>query len=224
GQAKLEKVLFVSLDTVEPTTNIALPQKPVLKRKMAPNLPKETGSIFPGIEQTPEPVAAKEITSVFQPEKEVLVVSSEIVFPLKNQISAEGKGAAGFPGQNRGETAPFSVNLDTNSPSLSIPALSESNLLNLRPYLVSLRRQILKKVTYPEIARRRGQEGAVKVDFVLDQQGNLKEKRVANSSGFEILDSAALQSLTKAAPFPSFPSGVKVQKFSFSLTIRYQLQ
>ncbi|MBU2495223.1 MAG: energy transducer TonB [Candidatus Omnitrophota bacterium] len=228
GQAKLEKVLFVSLDTVEPTTNIALPQKPVLKRKMAPNSPKETGSIFqgqipdsrlphagmtPDIEQTPEPVAAKEITSVFQPEKEVLVVSS-----------IEEKGVAGFSVQNRDETAPFSVNLDTNSPFLSAPALSGINLSNLSSYCVSLRRQILKKVTYPEIARRRGQEGAVKVAFILDQQGNLKEKRVADSSGFEVLDSAALQSLTKATPFLSFPSGVKVQKFSFSLTIRYQLQ
>jgi len=237
GQAELEKILFVSLDTVEPAINIALSQKPVLKRKMAPNLPKETRSVFqgqisdsyllspftthgvrhaemtPGVEQIPEPAAAKEITSVFQPEKEVLVVSS-----------IEEKGVAGFFVQNRDETAPFSVNLDTNSPFLSAPSLSGVNLSNLSSYCVSLRRQILKKVNYPEIARRRGQEGAVKIAFILDQQGNLKEKRVADSSEFEILNSAALQSLTKAAPFPSFPSGVKIQKFSFSLTIRYQLK
>ena len=224
GQAELEKVFFVSLDTVEPATNIALPQNPVLKKKEAPDLPKKTGSVAPGIKQTPEPMAAKTTTSVFQPEKEKTVVSSEIVFLLENQVSVEEKETTGVPGQNKDETVPFSVNLDTNSPSLSMPSFSGINFLNLKPYLVSLRRQILEKVTYPEIARRRGQEGAVKIAFILDQQGRLKEDRVVNSSGFEVLDSAALQSLKKAAPFPSFPSGVKIQKFSFSLTIRYQLK
>ena len=199
GQPTWEKVIFVSLDTIAPVAKSTLPRKDIPEKNMTPELPKEIGSISPGISQTSEPLVTKIIDLVPQPKSEEVVVPSIA-------------------------SAPFSVNLDTNSPSLSLPSLSGITPLDFSPYFVSVRRHILKKIIYPEIARRRGWEGAVKVTFILDQEGRLKEKKVADSSGYEVLDTAALQSLVKAEPFPPFPSQSNIKNFFFFLTIRYQLQ
>lgn len=50
---------------------------------------------------------------------------------------------------------------------------------------------------YPAIARQRGWEGRVVVGFRIERDGRLQERRVAHTSGFAVLDRAALDSLRK---------------------------
>ena len=50
---------------------------------------------------------------------------------------------------------------------------------------------------YPIIARRRGYEGTVVLDVLVDKNGMVSDLRVFISSGYEILDSAALSSVKK---------------------------
>jgi protein TonB len=53
------------------------------------------------------------------------------------------------------------------------------------------------KPAYPELARRRGQEGLVRLLAQVDEQGGLAELLVEKSSGFPLLDEAALKAVRK---------------------------
>ena len=53
------------------------------------------------------------------------------------------------------------------------------------------------KPTYPELARKRGQEGLVRLLAHIDEQGKLTELAVAESSGFSLLDEAALKTVRR---------------------------
>ncbi|MCF7820920.1 MAG: energy transducer TonB [Mariprofundaceae bacterium] len=55
---------------------------------------------------------------------------------------------------------------------------------------------------YPASARRRGIEGHVDVAFVLTQNGAADQISVLHGSGYSMLDRAAIQTVSRAQPFP----------------------
>ncbi|MCQ4348577.1 energy transducer TonB [Pseudomonas stutzeri] len=59
---------------------------------------------------------------------------------------------------------------------------------------------------YPEDARRRGQEGVVKLRFVVDGQGRVLKFELAERSGSPSLDRATLQMIRRAQPLPAPPA------------------
>ncbi|MFQ5581025.1 MAG: energy transducer TonB [Mariprofundaceae bacterium] len=56
---------------------------------------------------------------------------------------------------------------------------------------------------YPASARRRGIAGEVEVGFMLDQLGMAAEIMVLASSGYDLLDWAAKETVKRAQPFPA---------------------
>jgi len=56
---------------------------------------------------------------------------------------------------------------------------------------------------YPASARRRGIAGDVEVGFRLRSDGSAEEVLVLASSGYDILDRAALETVSRAQPFPA---------------------
>jgi TonB family protein len=56
------------------------------------------------------------------------------------------------------------------------------------------------KPTYPEAARRRDQQGAVTMKFLIGVDGSVLDAKIAQSSGFPLLDEAALAGIAKC-PF-----------------------
>lgn len=59
---------------------------------------------------------------------------------------------------------------------------------------------------YPEEARRRGQQGVVKLRFVLDGQGKVLSFELAAPSGSAALDRATLEMIQRAQPLPPPPA------------------
>ncbi len=68
---------------------------------------------------------------------------------------------------------------------------------------------IARSLVYPPRARRMRWEGRVVLAFVLLADGRIRDLRVALTSGFPLLDEAALVAVEKAVPFP--PPGVAVR-------------
>jgi len=66
----------------------------------------------------------------------------------------------------------------------------EENLKNILFKL--LNRKIQNTILYPPAAKKRNIEGTVTVLFILDQQGYLLQKSIGKSSGYRILDKAAI--------------------------------
>jgi TonB family protein len=72
-------------------------------------------------------------------------------------------------------------------------------------YFSKLKRKIKMVWKYPETARVRGLQGTLTLKFVLNGDGSLRDVRVVQSSGYQILDEGAVEAVKKAAPFYSIP-------------------
>ncbi len=75
---------------------------------------------------------------------------------------------------------------------------------------------------YPPLARRRGWEGEVVVAVRVDGDGRLSAIEVVASSGYRVLDSAAVDSLTRLARLPE-SSGLPAAGIELTVPVRYRL-
>ena len=87
-----------------------------------------------------------------------------------------------------------------------------------------VRQRIATAKHYPRIARRRGMEGRPVIVFTLDKQGRLKKADLARTSGYQVLDRAALQAVHNGAPYPEIPAPLKMDSFQFKLPISFVLK
>ena len=68
-----------------------------------------------------------------------------------------------------------------------------------------------RKPVYPELARRRGQQGVVELLAHVDEQGRITDLRVQRSSGFPLLDEAALKGVRAWTFIPATRNGTAVK-------------
>lgn len=76
--------------------------------------------------------------------------------------------------------------------------------------LAQIRQQIEEAKHYPLLARRRGVEGTAAVSFKINADGSVSGLKLRQSSGTSLLDQAALQTITRAAPFPAYPDPIQI--------------
>jgi TonB family protein len=69
---------------------------------------------------------------------------------------------------------------------------------------------IERSKTYPRLARERGIEGIVRLRFRLAPSGAVEKIEIIESSGSELLDSASIRSVYRAAPMPFVHGWVEV--------------
>ena len=76
---------------------------------------------------------------------------------------------------------------------------------------------------YPIVARRRGHQGTVFLEVLVDRNGNVKDLRVLKSSGYATLDDAALASV-KSWIFEPGMKGSQPVEMWVRLPVRFQLK
>ncbi len=82
---------------------------------------------------------------------------------------------------------------------------------NLEDKLELIVSAIYKYIEYPYIAREMGWEGTVKVAFTLLPDGSVENLRIVESSGYEVLDNTALETVLKASKeFPKVGERIDV--------------
>lgn len=91
-------------------------------------------------------------------------------------------------------------------------------------YLAELAAQINRKKFYPRASRRFGEEGTVVVSFVLQKDGRVTDLAVAQSSGSERLDEAALTTLQRVMPFRPIPDVLQRDDWPISVPIAFNLR
>ncbi len=82
---------------------------------------------------------------------------------------------------------------------------------------------IQKARNYPEKARQERIEGDVWLSFEVLKSGELGNAFLIKSSGYEILDNEAINTLKRAAPFPEIPEYYDMQKINLQVKIIYKL-
>jgi len=93
----------------------------------------------------------------------------------------------------------------------------------LQSFFGSIRKKIESKKKYPELARDAGIEGRSGVKMTILKDGQLEKVEIVDSSGNQILDNAALQSILKAAPFPPIPKDIRQSKIEVSIYLVFKI-
>ncbi len=90
-------------------------------------------------------------------------------------------------------------------------------------YGSALSREIAKHINYPGIAKMRGWQGIVEIDFQLDGNGKILSQKIHTSSGFEVLDKQALE-MVKKSNFPLPPEVLKNSAFNVTVPVSFRLE
>ncbi len=112
---------------------------------------------------------------------------------------ADASAAAGAPAQAAAPAASSAVPAISASPPQTAGEYTES-------LLVQLEQRIADRLVYPMQARRAGMQGEVQIALQISPEGQLADQRIVQSSGQQLLDSAALQTVQHSFPL-SNPRG-----------------
>jgi protein TonB len=206
---------------------IPLPQQP---KKVQP-MPIPEESLPRPIQQKPQPIRPKpqlaprslappakaETRSETQSEQRVLDYEPPILIePMKNIIEATPAEAGNLP---------VAEVIATPTDRIATQPLAQAVILEQlkQNYAGQIRARINQVKRYPLMARKRGREGVVTLEFSIDKQGQLLDSKILLSSGTKSLDLAALNALASAEPFDPPPVGLKTL-LAFQIQIHFALR
>jgi TonB family protein len=118
-------------------------------------------------------------------------------------------------------------------PLAPAPARSTSNLellsdpmgVDFRPYLVRVLAAVRRNwmAVMPESARL-GRRGKVVIQLAINREGRIPKLVIAESSGAEPLDRAAVAAITASDPFPPLPEEFRGQEVRLQFNFRYNMR
>ncbi len=97
--------------------------------------------------------------------------------------------------------APIAGHSEIQSAVRSVSGTLEGRGKGRADEVAAIRAAIERAKKYPLKAKLRGTEGTATVEFSIDIKGMPENIKIVTSSGSDILDSAALSTITRAAPF-----------------------
>jgi len=103
---------------------------------------------------------------------------------------------------------------------LPIPAYTQSVLLPIE-YFGFVQNKINARSIYPLQAKLNGWEGVVKVHFIIAPDGRIKRIDIAESSGYPLLDAAAILAIKDASPYP-FPEYCMEDEVEITLPVVFK--
>ncbi len=95
--------------------------------------------------------------------------------------------------------------------------------LKYQRYLLDMKRKIELYWDYPALAARNGWQGSLFLNFTINRDGTVSGVRLEKSSGYPMLDDAAVTAIRLAAPFPPFPADFTVEDISIKGQFQYHI-
>jgi len=160
----------------------------------------------PKPEPEPEPQPQPEPEPVQKPE------------PQPKETSPAEQVEQGPPAEPAGQEA------DNQDSQNAVALQNAGNSADVDSYLSKLSRHLARYYEYPRRARRLGQEGTPVVVFEFSRDGSLIDHSLRDSSGHRLLDDAAQEMLTQAAPLPEVPDDMRGNTFTYALPVRFSLR
>jgi len=87
-----------------------------------------------------------------------------------------------------------------------------------------LARAIGNRKDYPRLARIRNWQGTTELKLQIGPDGKLQDVHVGHSSGFEVLDAAAVQMVHNAAPLPDVPEVLRGRELTMTVPVVFKLE
>ena len=76
---------------------------------------------------------------------------------------------------------------------------------------------------YPSQSREDGHEGVVTLSLEIERDGTVSSSAIRRSSGFTLLDEAALTMVNRAQPFPAFPRQLTQNSLLFDMPVTFTI-
>ncbi len=135
-------------------------------------------------------------------------------------VVVSDSGAGGSGGISEGILQSASPQKTTSSLEL----LSDPQGIDFRPYLVQVLASVKRnwQAVFPESARL-GRQGRVSIQFSIDKSGRVPKLVIANPSGAEALDRAAVAGISASNPFPPLPPEFRGAEIRLQLMFTYNL-
>lgn len=123
----------------------------------------------------------------------------------------------------RGKTKPHALNKAPRAKPKHKPQSKGLSGERFDQLVAIMYQRINRNKHYPRHAKRRRLQGKVLVYFRLSKNGRVHHVKLLQSSGFEVLDQAALQTLIDAQPFAGVNKYIE-QEQEFTLPILFRLK
>jgi protein TonB len=81
-----------------------------------------------------------------------------------------------------------------------------------------------RKENYPRLARVRNWQGTTELKVQIGANGKLEDVHVGHSSGFQVLDAAAIQMVNNAAPLLEVPEALRGRELSVPVSVVFKLE
>ncbi|HXP29662.1 MAG TPA: energy transducer TonB [Stellaceae bacterium] len=153
--------------------------------------------------------------------------------PLPEPAPAPAPAATPTPAQTLANAAPAAAGPDTGGPGGPRGAGkgAEGNGLGSAgnssgpgdDYLDRVRRRLRQFQKYPEQAVKQKQEGTVVLAITVARDGSVLDATVARSSGFALIDEAAVKMARDASPLPPFPATYTQDQRTFDIPQKYEI-
>lgn len=166
----------------------------------APEPPRP--SLSPRVETTPG--IPESVTARLPETRTETGAARSTTAPARSRPAASTRTAGHqVPPPPTGTRASKATPVSPTAPAPNLPAAGPAST-GPEPGLAAEVRRVIRlrlagEFRYPVLARRRGWEGEVVLAFRVDADGRIGNVRVANSSGFGLLDSAARDALLRVA-------------------------
>jgi TonB family protein len=109
-------------------------------------------------------------------------------------------------------------------PGSNLQLLSDSKGVDFRPYLIQVLTVVRRNwlAIMPESARL-GQRGRVLIQFSIDRNGAVPKVVIAEGAGLDVLDRAAVASISASYPFPPLPGEYKGDEIRLQFAFSYNM-
>jgi len=158
-----------------------------------------------------------------EPSQKAEAAKSEAVKPQPRILSEQPKRPSLFPTDDR--IAELTRKYESEAPKGEVGKTLSLNTSELKyqKYLVDMKRKIEFHWEYPALAARNGWQGNLKVNFRINKDGSVSDISLERSSGYPMLDDAAITAVRLSAPFPPFPADFTIEDISIKGQFTYQL-
>ena len=200
-----QKSIVIRLKKITYPAKVALP--PIMQPKVEP-LPKsvpDTKPILKSIvkpkpEPKPEPKLAPKPSSIVKPVK----VYEARVDPMQYD----------------------NIQRDDNNDTLDDFDSGRVDPLLKHSYESQLLAWLERHKKYPNLARRRSQQGTVILKFVINAEGKLLSHKILQASSHTALNTAVIKMIKRSSPMPSVPKELQLnrEEFSYTIPIHFKLK
>lgn len=204
----------------EPEIVIAQPEMHFESPSVPKDLPEDTKESESEMAQTPTP--GPEITADF------IKTTAEPQTDIDSAQNQPGNGEFLNPqiGTENGDAVPPSHSIKHEAPKAANAAakIQEDETDLWKAYTLTLSNHFKQHKHYPDMAKRLRLTGTVWLLVEVSRTGEILSAEIAQSSGVDILDEAALDSAKKAGPVPVFPDGTSAERKKLKIPYSYRLK